>query len=437
MLNSISPAESNTVMFPAGLLVNPETRDGGDEITFENGIMSISSKAKLTLEQFIMVLEHLDIRVSEDVILNSTKITGLPSYYSGTNATRTLPIHVMSEIKTAGGSIAQGIVDSYLFNIADINRRNPVLDMIIGVPWDGVDRITQFFDLLTTENTEIDRAAYFTLFKKWLVQTVAMAHNANNAENAFSAEGCLVLQGPEGIGKTSLFRKLAMRREWFKEGVTLDVRNKDSIIAATSAWITELGELDATMGKKQSDIKGFLTLEYDSIRKPYARQAVRAPRHTSLCATVNPRNFLSESAGKRRWWVIPVTDIDLGTLSKLDETWLQQLWAQAFDIFASDMDYFRLSSAEQSLVKTMNSQSHTSYLPYEDEFRLAMDFNQPKAQWKSLSASELADIIGKKHRCIVKSTDAGHVMTKLMDEKTGIIRRRSNGSQLYVCPLNV
>ena len=71
-----------------------------------------------------------------------------------------------------------------------------------------------------------------------------MLHNNGH----ISYEGVLVFYGTQSAGKSSWVRWLVGENKSFqKGGLTLDLTNKDSIVTATSCWIGELGELDATL----------------------------------------------------------------------------------------------------------------------------------------------------------------------------------------------
>ena len=120
----------------------------------------------------------------------------------------------------------------------------------------------------------------------------------------YGADGVLVIQNPQGAGKTLLFSKLALYADWFAEGISIDLDKKDSVIQATGCWIAELGELDSTLKREQLSLKAFITSRTDTYRQPYARAATRKPRRTSFCATVNPTEFLNDETGSkeaRKW----------------------------------------------------------------------------------------------------------------------------------------
>ena len=96
-----------------------------------------------------------------------------------------------------------------------------------------------------------------------------------------------------------------------------------------SKWIVELGELDATF--KQSDIsqlKAFITQDSDTIRRPYARKESTYARRTVLFGSVNPKDYLKDPTGNRRFWTVRCTDIDYDY--RVD---MQQVWAEFKALF--------------------------------------------------------------------------------------------------------
>jgi putative DNA primase/helicase len=91
------------------------------------------------------------------------------------------------------------------------------------------------------------------LVRKWLLSAVAAIFSKSKLEKF---EGCLVLQGYQGNGKTSWFKALAPAElEAVLEGHILDPGNKDSVFTVTAHWIGELGELDSTFSRGSCRIR--------------------------------------------------------------------------------------------------------------------------------------------------------------------------------------
>ena len=245
------------------------------------------------------------------------------------------------------------ILTQYLNYEARENSYNPVLQALDALTWDGVDRLPQLYKLIGIEEDSLSCA----LVKKWLLQSVALLFN--DADNPFGADGCLVFNGEQGAGKTSLFRHLAMRDSWFGEGMTVNDRDKDTTRRIVSVWIAELGEVESTLKSDISYLKAFITSAIDHYRLPYGRSDIVAPRLTSLCATCNSDRYLIDQTGNRRWWSVPSNrTIPRVELLALDAP---QLWAQIYSqvkplTYAQKSACFRLDEKERAALAVRNGE---------------------------------------------------------------------------------
>lgn len=126
-------------------------------------------------------------------------------------------------------------ISMYVAYNARENSYNPVLDELASIEWDCVDRLPELYMLMGIAGDDDDSRLSQSLVLKWLMQSVALLFN--NQDAPFGADGCLVLNGDQGKGKTSLFRHLAMKDAWFGEGQTINDRDKDSTRRILSVWI--------------------------------------------------------------------------------------------------------------------------------------------------------------------------------------------------------
>ena len=194
---------------------------------------------------------------------------------------------------------------------------NPVAQWIDSKPWDGINRIDEFCNTVSSKDTELKNM----LMRKWLLSCVAAAFE----EGGVALEGLLVFQGSQGLGKTLWFKRLAdFSKGWLCEGATLDPKDKDSVKKAVSHWIVELGELESTFKKADiNQLKAFITSRSDEMRLPYDRSFTNYQRRTAFFASVNEPEFLMDGSGNRRFWCIKVTDIN--PHHGID---MQQMWAE-------------------------------------------------------------------------------------------------------------
>lgn len=383
----------------------------------------------LSLQVTRLALRAMGIQARRNLITGRAEISGMPPEYSRENAANVLPVLLVDKLRAVGvkGASKAAITD-YLAVLIDENRYNPVLEMLDGTEWDGTTRLPELLRILGISPDSLEAA----LVRKWLVQCVALANNGQGRREA--AEGVLTLQGGQGIGKTLFFRRLSVNSEWFAEGVTLDLKNKDHVMTATGAWITELGELDSTLRRDQSSLKAFLTSTEDRIRAPYAREAAFTPRHASFCATVNPDTFLRDETGDRRFWVVPVDHIALHTLLALPTEWFIQLWAEVYGWWQESPQSYHLTPDERLTLDRSNSR-YREALPGEEEIRQALNFDLPADQWGEFSSTQLRDTLYSLRNNGVSVRQVGRALSKLVREDKRLGSRLLNGIKRYRLPI--
>lgn len=268
-----------------------------------------------------------------------------------------LPALIFSKIQCEFQRCTLQTVQAYISIIASRNVVNPAKNLIEPVEWDGVSRLPEVFAILGIMGDELSK----TLVKKWLIQCVSLLYNS--VASPFGADGVLVVVGRQGIGKTCFFRRLAIESGLFGEGKCLNFGDKDALISATSCWLTELGEIESTMRGDRERLKAFITSTVDEYRRPYARGSTKALRRTSFCGSANTADFLTDQTGNRRFWTVPVEQIGLDRLDKLN---VLQLWAEIKTLSDADRQAFRLTPEEREALANRNS-NHTQLLPAEAE----------------------------------------------------------------------
>ncbi len=334
-----------------------EARERG-EIDFE---ADSEEKPYFTPERLQAALDEMGKAVCYNEIAHRIVFSGWETD-GGENLDSNIVALIYSELQGRFKNCNPSIVGDYLSVCAARRSFNPVLEVLAEnyLDWDKVDRLPDVYNIL---GLSPDDELSHTLVKKWLYQGVSLAC-FNRSDEPFGADGVLVLVGRQGIGKTSFFRKIAVKPDLFCEGLALDFRDKDSLVKASSYWICELGEIEATMKADIPRLKAFLTQAVDEIRRPYARAATRAIRRTSLCASCNSTRFLVDETGNRRFWTVPVEQIDLDALERLDAV---QLWYQIYiAVLLSGVQSFRLTREEQQALAERNA-AHEKTLKGEDE----------------------------------------------------------------------
>ncbi|MCQ2414568.1 MAG: hypothetical protein MJ063_00750 [Lachnospiraceae bacterium] len=276
----------------------------------------------LKMEIFESYLDDKGISIRKNVITHAVEVTGMPKIFDQETLQENLATIFSDDLKEKFKGSTVGAIDNYLNVIAGKNTVNPVTEKLYSTPkWDGTDRISELFEIMRIpESDTLSRI----LVHKWLLGALALTYNT--VEHPYGSDGVLVLQGKQGIGKSSLVSKLGIDATLCKTGLYIDTRDKDTIIRCTSCWIAELGEIGCTMKSDIDRLKAFLTDACDNYRVPYGRADRRIARRTSFVATTNEERFLIDGTGSRRFWTVYCPEkFDLEALNRFD---VLQLWKQ-------------------------------------------------------------------------------------------------------------
>ena len=355
-------------------------RDTIIDTTIENAFQRVSnrytppqskSKNKLTGEgegspkknpplenyaQFEKFVKKRNYSIKYNQITHNFEFYGFDKDESLEHLAETVPQILVDELKEQYSKVNIQTIMNYITRYATRHKFNPILSAIQAVKWDGVDRINQIYDIFKIP-ADTEEGLFSRIFiQKWLMQCVCGLFN--NIENPFSLDIILVFQGKQGIGKTRFFEKLALKSAYFGEGICLDPRDKDSIIQATSKWISELGELGSTMKKDMDSVKAFLTKSTDEYRTPYGRASLHYPRMTSFVGTVNEDEFLIDQTGNRRFVPIPLPlDLVIDYETQIKPFNALQLWSQVYGLVKNKdkASCFRLTEDEKAHLEKRNS----------------------------------------------------------------------------------
>ena len=374
-----------------------------------------------TLENFGVLLDRLGVTIRYNVISKSFDVLVPDSGFSRDNRDNSALAYIFSECEKARMSTKH--IVQYLPMVADMNQYNPVVTWIESVPWDGVSRLETFYATVDTGG-QMPEDLKKMLMRKWLVQAVGAAFSPDG----IAAQGILTFTGPQNIGKTTWFHKLAPEAlDVVLTGHTLDVRSKDSCLIVLKYWIVELGEIDATF--KKSDVavlKSFITQAIDNIRRPYAMTESTYARRTVFGATVNDEWFLADPTGNRRFWTIPVVKFNLELFgSELD---MQQLWAEVLVLWKNG-ERWNLSMEETGVLGEHN-EGFTAVDPIDERIGAAWAWGDVVVDWDWITATDVLMKIGIKDPSKYQTIAASRALKKL----NGGQRKKSNGRVLFAIP---
>ena len=233
-----------------------------------------------------------------------------------------------------------------LLAIAAERGYHPIRDYIESLPaWDGVPRVdTLFVDYLGAADTAYTRA----VARKMMVAAVARVYRPG-----VKFDSVVVLNGPQGMGKSSFFARLGGR--WFSDSLTIgDMKDKAAPEKLQGYWILELGELAGLKKVDVETVKAFITRQDDKFRHSYGYSVEDHPRQCIIVgSTNNGDGFLRDITGNRRFWPVTCTTSGKHRPWEVAEV-VDQLWAEAYRFFQQGETLYlppeieRMAEAEQT-----------------------------------------------------------------------------------------
>ena len=207
--------------------------------------------------------------------------------------------------------------------VAQKESYHPVRDYLDACTWDGVPRVdTLLIDYLGAEDSEYTRA----VTRKALAAAVARIYRP----------GCkfdymLTIRGRQGIGKSAIIAKLG--GDWFSDTFTT-MQGKDAFEQVQGVWLMEVGELAGMRKAEAETIKLYISKQSDRFRPAYGRRLQEFPRQCIFIGTTNETQFLRDTTGNRRFWVVDTpNDPARDMWEELTPDTVRLIWAEAVEIY--------------------------------------------------------------------------------------------------------
>jgi predicted P-loop ATPase len=210
--------------------------------------------------------------------------------------------------------------DFFFTVVTEAARRNtfhPVRDYFDGLKWDGVPRLDRWLvDYCGAEATEYVCAV-------GALALVACVRRVRKPGEKF--DEMLILEGPQGIKKSTALRTMAVRDEWFLDDLSLSADAKKIIEQTRGRFIVEVSELSGMKKTEVEHLKAMLSRQTDRSRLVWEKTTSDRPRQFVAFGTSNDSDYLKDITGNRRFWPVAVTKIDDAALARDRD----QLWAEA------------------------------------------------------------------------------------------------------------
>lgn len=197
------------------------------------------------------------------------------------------------------------------------NTFHPIREYLDGLNWDGEPRIDRFLvDYMGAADTPLNRA----IARKMLVAGVRRIR-----EPGAKFDTIIVLEGPQGSGKSTALEILAGGQDNFSDADILTLDQKGQMEALEGVWIYEICELEGISRADTTKVKSFASRRVERARAAYGRFREDHPRQCILVGTTNDDKYLRDQTGNRRFWPVKTGNIDLEALRRDRD----QLWAEA------------------------------------------------------------------------------------------------------------
>ena len=220
--------------------------------------------------------------------------------------------------------------DALLAVVSSDRLYHPIKEYFSGLAWDGTKRIdTLLIDYFGAEDTPYTRA----VIRKTLVAAVARIY-----EPGIKFDSILVLNGPQGMGKSTFFSLLG--KQWFSDSLSIsDMRDKTAAEKLLGNWILEISEMSGIRKTEVEVVKSFVTRQDDKFRQAYGVNVESHPRKCVIVGSTNSEGgFLRDVTGNRRFW--PVHVPGTGKFHPWELDCVDQVWAEAIHLYKEGEELF-------------------------------------------------------------------------------------------------
>ena len=219
------------------------------------------------------------------------------------------------------GTFSQRNFDIAVAKVTDDRSYHPIREFLQALPeWDKIERVdTLLIDYLGAADNRYVRA----VTRKTLCAAACRVLNPG-----CKFDTMLVLNGSQGIGKSTLIAKLG--GEWFSDSLSLnDTKDKTAAEKLQGYWILEIGELAGLRKAEVETLRSFLSRQNDIYRASFGKRTTPHPRQCVFFGTTNAESgYLRDTTGNRRFW--PVKTLGGGSKRSWDVTQedVLQIWAE-------------------------------------------------------------------------------------------------------------
>lgn len=312
------------------------------------------------VENFIALLRKCGLSVAFNDMRNRIEFTDI----YGNNVSDTVSLDTIeskfAEIAQQYG-LTPGFCMKHILHAALLNRYHPAAWLLGNTQWDGTDRVTPWVKLVHAEDANQEnvlRAILKAILKCWY----------GKVEFKFMP---VIYSQKNSWRKTSLVKMLGAGIPGGCLAAQFIDGSKDNLMAITSSFVTEIGELEATLNRRAETgkLKSLIGSTEDVYRLPYGRDVKGHPRRTIFISTSNHKRVIRDETLVSRLPYInltaPVGVEDMQQLMGLtynngeyeivDINEWRQFWAQVRDMDEAVIDDAKLTQkgVEENLERSV------------------------------------------------------------------------------------
>jgi len=263
-----------------------------------------------------LALDKLGVQLEYDSFADRSHVSGLSDFGPVINDAALTRLWLLIE-EQYQLCVGKDRFWSIASDLARRSPRHPVCEYLDEQEWDGTHRLDRWLvEYMGAEDTAYVRAV-------GAIVLVAAVRRVRQPGCKF--DEMLVLEGPQGRGKSTALSILAGHEDWFSDDLPLGADTKRFIEATAGRWIVEAGELKGMRKSEVEAIKSLLSRRVDRARLAYGRTTTEIPRQFVIVGTTNSERYLRDNTGNRRFWPVRTRDIDLKGIRRDRD----QLWAEA------------------------------------------------------------------------------------------------------------
>lgn len=229
---------------------------------------------------------------------------------------------LISYIDSNYGTFSQRNYQIAVAKVTDDRSYHPIREYLDSLPkWDKVPRVdTLLIDYLGADDNKYVRA----VTRKTLCAAISRVQNPG-----CKFDSMLVLNGPQGVGKSTLISKLA--GEWFSDSLNLgDTKDKTAAEKLQGYWILEIGELAGLRKAEVETLRSFLSRQNDIYRAAFGKRATPHQRQCIFFGTTNAESgYLRDTTGNRRFWPVKTPGGGSKHSWQITAEEIQQIWSEA------------------------------------------------------------------------------------------------------------